>query len=68
MLAAMNEYLPRAPRLDPAQQRRQVAKTVGNVARIAGITAAVILVVGGLAMIGLMILFVLAINNLGSNK
>jgi hypothetical protein len=68
MLAGMNGYLPRAPRLDPSLQRRQAGKTLGNVGRILGITAAVVLVVGGLAMIGIMIAFVLIINSLGSNK
>jgi hypothetical protein len=68
MLAAMNGYLPPAPRLDPSMHRRQAGRTLGNVGRILGIAAVVILVVGGLAMIGLMIVFMLIINDLGSNK
>ncbi|MBO0837116.1 MAG: hypothetical protein J2P28_16625 [Actinobacteria bacterium] len=50
------------------QSRRSMWLTFGAVARVLMITAGVILVVGGLAMVGYLVLVVVALNSWASNK
>ncbi|MBO0824186.1 MAG: hypothetical protein J2P27_10055 [Actinobacteria bacterium] len=50
------------------QPRRSMWLTIGAVARVLMITAGVILVVGGLAMVGYLVLVVVALNSWASNK
>jgi hypothetical protein len=57
-----------APGYDPVLRRRQVGKALGTVGRVLCITAGVLLIVGGVALVGLIVLFFLALNSMGSNK
>ena len=54
----------------PAQsgQQRRAGRAFGSVARVLLIVAAVILAVGGLALVGFMVVAVVSLNSLASNK
>ena len=49
-------------------EKRRAGQVIGSVAKTLLIAAAVILVVGGLVMIGLVVLFVVGLNQWASNK
>jgi hypothetical protein len=75
MLAAMTSHLsPYSPSpysLSNAEQlrrRRQTSKALGTVGRVCLITAAVLLVLGGLAIAAFIVLFIVALNSFASNK
>ena len=57
-------HLPPPPPPDP----RQEPTTGRSVFRVLGTVLATVLVLGGLVMVGLVVFFVIAINNYGSNK
>jgi hypothetical protein len=67
MLAGMRDYID-GPYSAPPRQRRRAGHVLGDAARVLLITAAVILAVGGLAVVGFMVVVVVGLNSLASNK
>jgi hypothetical protein len=67
MLAGMTDYFsdpgPGLPR-----HRRKTGQALGTAARVLLITAAVVLVVGGLAIAGCIVLLTVGLNSWASNK
>jgi hypothetical protein len=63
----MKDYFP-SPRLGTTRGQRGRGELLGNAARALLITAAVILVVGGLAVAGFMVLLIVGLNSWASNK
>jgi hypothetical protein len=74
MLTGMTNY----PRYTPSyyavsdaerlRRQRQTSQVLGTVGRVFLITAAVVLVVGGLALVGFIVLFIVGMNSYASNK
>jgi hypothetical protein len=74
MLTGMTNY----PRYTPSyysvsdaerlRQQRQTSHALGTVGRVILITAAVVLVLGGLALVGCIVLFIVGMNSYASNK
>jgi hypothetical protein len=67
MLAGMTDYFSEPGRGLP-RQRRKTGHALGTAARVLLITAAVVLVVGGLAIAGFIVLFTVSLNSWASNK
>ena len=63
----MNDYFP-GPSVWPPDQQRRAGHSLSNAARAFLIAAAVLLAVGGLAVVGFMVLMVVGLNSWGSNK
>jgi hypothetical protein len=53
---------------DQLRRQRQPSQVLGTVGRILLITAAVVLVLGGLALAGFIVLLVVGLNSAASNK
>jgi len=67
MLAGMRDYFP-APQPWPPLRQRGHKELLGHAGRALLITAAVILAVGGVAVVGFMVLLVVGLNSFASNK